>query len=328
MVDIGDLRYDRSVTSEFASLFQSGFASSLVDYARGKYPIDFQYRKDPKTGRQWATLYVGLTAVVNVIDKGSKGLALDAHKTYRDPALKLGWSDEWAVAASADTWEERWPLVEAYLERAIPKIVTDGRYVKTEGIVQASVSGHFLDQSRVVIDREALPYFRDTATKTEVHATYNDPLVEALERRRPAPGAPPARFGMECDALAVDAAGHLVAIEIKPGSVASLAWVSAQATMYARILQHWVDNDQTWRSTITKMFAQRQALGLVPPDFQLPTLQPRVVPAVAFQRVASPVFIQRMYDVQDALLDEQVGDPELAFYAVAPSGRLDPHTQP
>ena len=63
-----------------------------MDYARGKYPIDFQYRKDPKTGRQWATLYVGLTAVVNVLDKGAKGLALDAHKTYRDPALKLGWS--------------------------------------------------------------------------------------------------------------------------------------------------------------------------------------------------------------------------------------------
>ena len=45
---------------------------------------------------------------------------------------------------------------------------------------------------------------------------------------------------------------------------------------------------------------------------------------MAFQRVASPVFIQRMYDVQDTLLDEKVGDPELAFYAVAPSGRLRP----
>lgn len=327
-MDIGALRYDRSVSPAFASLFESGFANSLVDYARGKYPIDFQYRKDPKTGRQWATLYVGLTAVVNVLDKGGKGLALDAHKTYRDPKLKLGWSDGWSVPASAEVWAARWPMVEAYLERAIPKIVTDGRYVKTEGIVQAAVAGHFGDPSRVVIDREALPYFRDTATKNEVHGSYNDPLVEALERRRPAPGVPPARFGMECDALAVDAAGHLVAIEIKPGSVASLAWVAAQATMYARVLQHWVDHDQTWRDTITKMFAQRRSLGLVPPDFKLPTLQPQVVPAVAFQRVAAPVFIERMYDVQDSLLQEKVGDPQLRFYAVAPSGRLDPHRRP
>lgn len=328
MADIGDLRYDRSVTTEFASLFQSGFASSLVDYARGKYPIDFQYRKDPKTGRQWATLYVGLTAVVNVLDKGIKGLALDAHKTYRAPALKLGWNDEWALPASPDVWDERWPLVEAYLERAVPKIVTDGRYVKTEGIVQASVSGHFGDHSRVVIDREALPYFRNTATKDQIHATYNDPLVKALNDRRPVPGVPPARFGMECDALAIDAAGHLVAIEIKPGSVSSLAWVPAQATMYARILQHWVDHDPTWQATIRRMFTQRQALGLVPTDFKLPKLQPRVVPAVAFQRVASPVYIERMYDVQDALLDEKAGDPQLTFYAVAPSGRLDPHVRP
>lgn len=327
-MDIGDLRYDRSVTPAFAALFERGFAASLVDYARGKYPIDFQYRKDPKTGRQWATLYVGLTAVVNVLDKGTKGLALDAHKTYRDPALKLGWRDEWALPATPEIWEERWPLVEAYLERAIPKIVTDGRYVKTEGIVQASVSGHFDDHSRALIDREAMPYFRDTATKDQIHATYNDPLVEALERRRPVPGIPPARFGMECDALAIDAAGHLVAIEIKPGSVASLAWVAAQATMYAQILQHWVDNDATWQTTIKSMFAQRQALGLVPSQFKLPKLQRRVAPAVAFQRVASPVFIERMYDVQDTLLEEKVGDAELAFYAVAPSGRLDPHVRP
>jgi len=327
-MDIGDLRYDRSVTTEFASLFQGGFASSLVDYARGKYPIDFQYRKDPKTGRQWATLYVGLTAVVNVLDKGSKGIALDAHKTYRDPQLKLGWSDEWTLPASPDTWSERWPLVEAYLERAIPKIVTNGRYVKTEGIVQASVSGHFGDQSRVVIDREVAPSFRDTPTKDGIHALYNAKLVEALARRRPVPGVPPARFGMECDALAIDTAGHLLAIEIKPGSVSSLAWVAAQATMYARVLQHWVDHDPTWRPTITKMYAQRQALGLVPTGFKLPDLQQRVLPAVAFQRVASPAFIQRMYAVQDVLLDEKVGDPELTFYAVAPSGRLDPHTRP
>lgn len=328
MVDIGDLRYDRSVTTEFASLFQDGFASSLVDYARGKYPIDFQYRKDPKTGRQWATLYVGLTAVVNVLDKGAKGLALDAHKTYRDPEMKLGWSDDWALPASTDTWAERWPQVEAYLERAIPKIVTNGRYVKTEGIVQALVSGYFGDHNRAVIDREVAPSFRDTVTKDRIHASFNVPLVEALDRRRPVPGVPPARFGMECDALAVDAAGHLVAIEIKPGSVSSLAWVSAQATMYARVLQHWLENDPTWRATVSNVFAQRQALGLVPAGFKLPGLQPRVVPAVAFQRVASPVFIKRMYDVQDALLEEHVGDPELKFYAVAPSGRLDEHARP
>lgn len=327
MADIGDLRYDRTVNDEFASYFAvGGFADSLVDYARGKYPIDFQYRKDPKTNRQWATMYVGLTAVLNVLDKGAKGLALSAHPTYHN--RKLGWSDEWLVAAPATEWAHRWDAVEGYLERVIPKVVTDGRYVKIEGIVQAAVSGHLGDASRVILDREVAPSFRDTSTKDAVRHLYGPPLAEALAKRKPAPGSPPKGFGMECDVLAIDAAGHLVAIEIKPGSVSSLAWVAAQATMYAKVLQHWVDHDPLWKAIIAKSFAQREALGLAPPAFALPELEPKVVPAVAFQRVASQKYVKQMYDVQDALLAEGVGDPALVFYSVAPSGRLDKHQRP
>ena len=77
-----------------------------------------------------------------------------------------------------------------------------------------------------------------------------------------------------------------------------------------------------------KSFAQRKALGLVSPEFVLPDLQPKVVPAVAFQRVASKKYVEQMYAVQDALLAEGVGDPGLVFYSVAPSGRLDKHQRP
>ena len=327
MVDIGDLRYDRTVTDKFASYFAvGGFADSLVDYARGKYPIDFQYRKDPKTNRQWATLYVGLTAVLNVMDKGAKGLALSAHPTYR--IRQLGWSDDWLVSTPAPIWAQRWDAVERYLERVIPRVVTDGRYVRTEGIVQSAVSGHLGDASRVVLDREVGPYFRDTPGKLSVQQLYSEPLATAIAKRQPAPGAPRTPFGMECDALAIDTAGHLVAIEIKPGSVGSLAWVAAQATMYSKVLQHWVDRDPLWREIIKKSYLQRKALGLVPPAFVLPELQQRVVPAVAFQRVASEKYVGQMYDVHAALLAEGVGDPELTFYSVAPSGRLDEHLRP
>jgi hypothetical protein len=207
-------------------------------------------------------------------------------------------------------------------------VVKEGRYITTEGIVQAAVSGYLGGAERVVLDREVGPYFRDTPTKQAVHKRYSDPLETAIDRRKPAPGTPPTRFGMECDVLAIDAAGHLVAIEIKPGSVSSLAWVAAQATMHANVLQHWISHDNRWVEIIENSFSQRKALGLVPPAFQLPELQPTVVPAVAFQRVASPVYVQRMYEVQDALLTEGVGDPALTFYAVAPSGRLDQHQRP
>jgi hypothetical protein len=326
MADIGELRYDRTVSSEFAQHFApAGFAASLVDYARGKYPIDFQYRKDPKTGRQWATLYVGLTAVLNVEDKRSKGLALSAHPTYK--TRPLGWRSHWSTPAESSHWMQEWPDVEAYLERVIPKVITDGRYVTTEGVVQAVVSGYLGDPSRVILDREVTPYFRDTPGKRAVQELYSGQIKAALAARISAP-APARHFGMECDALAIDSTGRLVAIEIKPGSVGSLAWVAAQATMYARVLQHWVDRDTDWRDIIKKTFAQREDLGLVPPGFVLPKLKPVVVPAVAMQRVASQKYVEQMYAVHDALAAEKVAHPDMVFYAVAPSGRLEEHQRP
>lgn len=331
MVDFGDLRYDRTVSDEFLAHFvEAGFASALVDYARAPYPIDFQFRKEVKRpSNQWATLYVGLTAVLNVVDKGAKGLALTAHKTYRDPSRRLGWRDEWSEGAPVTGWSQRWPDVERYLEKIIAFTVTEGgKYVKTEGIVQAAVSGYRGDHLRAVIDREVVPSFRDIATKTRIHRECSDPLVKALTQANLGFGKPPSSFGMETDALAVDQDGRLVAIEIKPGSVGSLAWVPAQATMYARVLQRWVDLDKDrWKSVIEKVLDQRRKIGLVASDFKAKDLQPRVVPAVAFQRVANDVYIDRMYTVQDALLAAGIGDPDLKFFAVAPSGRLDVHTR-
>lgn len=325
------IKYDRAVSDEFLAHFiEAGFASALVDYAKAPYPIDIQFRKEAKRPtNQWATLYVGLTAVLNVIDKGPNGLALTAHKTYQDPEKRLGWRDGWSAAAPADEWRKRWPEVERYLENIIAFTVNvGGKYVKTEGIVQAAVSGYVGDHLRAVIDREVAPSFRDTAIKQQFQKAASDPLVNAITKANLGFGKPPASFGMETDALAVDQEGRLIAIEIKPGSVSSLAWVPAQATMYARILQRWVDEDDDWREVITKSLKQRRKIGLSAPGFKAADLQPRVVPAVAFQRVAKDVYIDRMYQVQDALLAAGVGDPDLEFYAVAPSGRLDVRTRP
>jgi len=72
MTSMPDGRFDRSVTPNFLQHFEpGGFASSLLEYAQAKYPIDFQFRKNPKTNEQWATLDVGMTAVINVDDKGT-----------------------------------------------------------------------------------------------------------------------------------------------------------------------------------------------------------------------------------------------------------------
>ncbi|MCY7288362.1 MAG: hypothetical protein LH624_08965, partial [Cryobacterium sp.] len=63
-----DLHYDRRVSETFLAHFLAGgVAHSLVEYARhAPYAIDLQMRHSPKTGADHATLYVGLTSVLDV----------------------------------------------------------------------------------------------------------------------------------------------------------------------------------------------------------------------------------------------------------------------
>ncbi|WP_457188620.1 hypothetical protein [Nocardioides sp. P5_E3] len=262
MPKIDVLKYDRTVDDEFLKYFlQGGVAESLLEYTTARYPIDFQFRKEVKSGAQWATVYVGMTAVLNILDKKSKGLALKTHDHWA--RASEGWSDAWSQPAQVEVWRSRWNDVEDYLEQVIPRVMTEKRFTSKEGVVQAAVSAFLGDSSRVILDREVVPSFEDTATKQKIRDQFSRPLAEAIEKAKPAPGKRPTKFGMECDALALDAAGQLVAVEVKPGNVGTLAWVAAQATMYARVLQHWVEIDTDWQATVTRMFGQRRALGSV-----------------------------------------------------------------
>lgn len=314
------MRYDRTVTDEFLTHFlPQGFAGSLLEYAAARYPIDLQFRKAPSTGAQWATLYVGMTAVLNVEDKGTKGFRLKAHAKHAAP--EFHWDESWTQPRPAAAWRAEWSKVENYLERIIPN-ATAGPLAATEGLVQAAVSVYRGGGERVTLDREVTPSYKDTATRSRVSSHYSNRLAEAL-RDSPVPGKPPTKFGSYCDVLAIRADGCLAAIEVKPGNVAGLSWVAAQATMYADVLQCWIDHDDEWEQIISRSFEQRQRLGLVPAGFELPKLQRKVVPAVAFQRIASEVYIERMFKVHAMLQDKGIGHPELQFFEVSLSGRLD-----
>lgn len=321
----GAIRYDRRVSPDFlANFLQGGVAHSLTEYAgKARFPVDLQMRHNPKTGADHASLYVGLTSVLNVMAKPKPvpALALDAHKKWSEGPY--GFDVRWRQATSIDGWNAKWIEVEEYLEKVIPSAsVTHGR---TEGAVQAAASA-FSDGTRVMLDREVIPHFLNAAVKSAVIAPLSSGLADALARRRPVPGKPPPSFGAECDLLAVDRDGRLLAVEVKP-SVSSLVWTPAQAAMYAGVLQAWVDDDGAgtpgWRAVVTGMLDQRRQLGLAPRlALALPD-QPVVVPVIAVQRGASRELISRLWRVQQALLDEGVGDPSLEVYEVSLSGRLD-----
>lgn len=272
-----------------------GVLAALPAYATsGLFPIDLGFRSDA-TGAEHASLYVGLTSVLDVHHTKNGTLRLKAHATHRADGR---FDEAWSSAMSVDELTAVWPEVELYLDRIIP--VAAKSHGTKEGAVQAAVSSHRTSE-RIVLDREVTPSFRDKAFKKEFMAMCQAPILEALQAADLGFGKVPAKLGNECDALAIDTEGRVLAVEVKPIGVGSIAWVAAQAMVYARILQGWLDTDAAAADVLREMASQRHEVGLAPRFDVALGESPRVVPVVALQRGASAEMIRRMCAVRDVL---------------------------
>jgi hypothetical protein len=138
--------------------------------------------------------------------------------------------------------------------------------------------------------------------------------------------ATPKRFGNELDTLAVDAAGRLLVIEVKPGSpTPALAWTPCQVAVYTRLTRAWVEQDPSYaREVVEGMLHQRGALGL---NGSAPALGSpiEIVPVIAVGLpVQNPkVAIRRFQQVQDALWAcGEFLDDELEVWGIDADGQL------
>ncbi|UUW92958.1 hypothetical protein [Pimelobacter simplex] len=318
------ITYDRRVSATFLDLFVSdgngaGVASSLVAYARhARFPVDLQFRREAHGNRVTATLYVGLTAVLN-LHMSSKGLWMSVHKTHQKNG---GFDQAWTVRRTEEELGAIWPDVERYLDRIIP--IAAQSHGRREGAVQAAITS-FANDRLFVIDREVTPAFEDEKAKDDFMRECEGPILEVLEKADLDFGGPPKRLGNECDALAVDVDGRLLAVEVKPLGVGTIAWVAAQAAMYARIMQGWVDSvGEQVEHVVHGLFDQRVKVGLLSGSIAVAT-PIKVVPVVALQRGASQELIRRMLEVRDLLAaDAQLGIPPVEIFEVSLLGELLP----
>jgi hypothetical protein len=85
-----------------------------------------------KSRAYWATLYCGLTKVIDLHYLESRGFRLDVHPAWKNQH----WNPSWSKYRDGFPWDE-WTAVEAYLERAIPPF--GPRHLR-EGSVQSAVS--------------------------------------------------------------------------------------------------------------------------------------------------------------------------------------------
>lgn len=319
--------YDRRVAPSFLAHFDAsdpdnpGLASSLVAYARyAMYPVDLQFRHTIATGRDHATLYVGLTSVLDIHATRKGLLSLKVHPTH----AKAGRFDpSWSAPRTAAELAADWPSVELYLDRIIPQATrTHG---SQEGAVQAALTSHQTPHL-AILDREVTPSFASKAAKKQFMEKCQAPILAALHGADLGFGGMPKSLGNECDALGIDETGVVLAIEVKPAGVGSVVWAPAQAAMYARLLQRWIDEsandpDHAPVAVLEGLLAQRAQLGLARGDAVLATPL-RVAPVVVLQRGASPELIRRMVAVRDVLAGASLGVEPIRIYEVDLLGRL------
>ncbi len=120
------MTYDRRAPAPLvAALSSGGFARALVEYGRsGNHALDLFCRGNPGKGH-WASLYVGLTKVLDLHCAGhgpgveDAVFRLDAHTKWKSLG---GWDPSWDGPHEGGFDQSTWRAVDDYIERVVPKV--------------------------------------------------------------------------------------------------------------------------------------------------------------------------------------------------------------
>lgn len=327
------MRYDRRVDHRLLEvLAKTGFAHSLVDYARhgGRWALDLQFRADPTSSKHKATLYSGLTIALDLQYSTTKEMfKLAAPPTWRSATGIF--DDAWSTWQSGTTLGTSWGKVDEYLEAALPRIDKDGRHTRKEGAVQAALS-NFGRTDFHVIDRESVVGFPDIATQQNAFRILAKPVLQALEETNGKPWwKPPTKLGNECDTLAVTPDGKLLVIEIKSGdALKGITWAPAQVQHYANVFRAWIDepnpNSPSPRDILTGMVEQRVTLGLLPTSSRVSFPNKiEVIPVVAVGHGSRQIAWDRLNEVARRIEGIRGGGPAVQLWDVNTIGRKQIH---
>lgn len=300
--------YDRTVSQCLLDeLRPNGAFGFLAQLPRTWHLTDLQLRAYPGKPACWATLYVGLTKVLDVHERG--GIFRLVGK-----AAESAWDPVWENGHSAD-WFRNQPGVVAYVRGALGQVAE--RFTN-EGAVQAMLCTR-ASQLFSVIDREAVVGFENTAARTATYRAEQAPLLGACKTDPAPPWFKPKPFGGELDLLAVDDDGRILVIEIKPASATGgIGWAPLQATFYTRLFRAWAgEAGDRCGQILQSMLHQRVALGLTRDPLRSMRTPVEFVPVVAIGgQPRSSKALPRLQRVQSALIDAGVGEAGLEVWIV------------
>lgn len=315
-----DLIYRRAASPALMAAL-AGRLQPLVTWRQdGDFPCDVQLRQSPKGSESWVSLYVGLTSVLDVYSRTTKGVdrfQLRAHTTHQAVGLSLPWG-KWLALEELPVSE-----VLSYLDTAAAAAET--RWTAVEGQVHAVLGREVTAWS--IVNREASTSFRDVGTREKRLAPWRAGVTGALVLVDAEPWQVDLQSksrGVSPDFLAVDDDGRLLVVEAKPGAApVGIAGSPAQVAVYARALRAWLDQDPVvGRATIESQLAQRVALGLSPSRLLAEpiTVVPVVVVGWGLTSTAARTRLERVAQALDRVRPD--GVEPLEVYRVSPAGEL------
>ncbi|MDP1792578.1 MAG: hypothetical protein Q8K63_00465 [Acidimicrobiales bacterium] len=317
------MRFARLASDALLDELLHGSASSLITrrLADGGKTLDIQLRRSAtwpeESAMTWASLYCGLSAVLDVAERNGK-FKIRSHPTYKRASTGLfdgAWS-KWMTKAEL---QSAWPKVEQFLEWVLSDANTAlQRYKAQEGKVHSIMCAGLSPEYRV-IQREAIVAFSDNPLLKKTMSDHNEAITTVFNANQ-RPNVPwwigvrdnkvIPKFGNELDLLAVDAAGRLLLIEVKPPlATKGITAAPAQVHVYTRLFRSLIDAQEDFVPVLNQMLAQRTSLGLTAAGPELPT-HPQLVPVVAIGHgLRSRVVLDRLAQVQAVL--PKFNDPRI-----------------
>jgi hypothetical protein len=300
--------YDRRVPPLFLDAFRVGnplhelvtLAQELDDKA-----VDLQLRayEDKRRGAR-ATLYVGTSKAIDIEYrpagqfrfKGQRGKTFEGKL---DPKL---WRPEWETTwYSNDELCSQWASVSKYVRDVITNI--DDRHLR-EGVWQTLVSRGRDDLAVSVIDREVM-----LANASAEFAQARAPIQAAVDALKGDERSRPwlrnvNEHRAKLDALAVDARGRVLLIEVKRITETGEAGrTPAQIALYHELFTLWANgNRQKAVRILQGMLDQRNELGIGRAGIVRVATPLQLVPVIAFGGATRPKSLDVVNDRMSSLL--------------------------
>lgn len=271
--------FDRVVSDTLlASLSEEGSLRWVVDLVLTDETglLDLQLRRDQRGSKSWATVYAGLTSLLDVNERKGK-FWFTANQSHQ---ARGGFDKNWLARVEEDQLPDG-DDIRRYVEKALATIPT--RHVNAEGRVHAALGRN--KASFTVIQREASPAFSDQATKDQICGVVTGPIISGAiaadpgEVWWPATTTSAPRLGTSPDFVAVDVKGRVLVIEAKPvNATAGLRWAPAQLRTYAELWARLLKGEKAVER-LRDMLNQRVTLGLAPAGADIAD-DPVVVPVL------------------------------------------------